>query len=481
VARVDSLLSILQQQNGNELQLGTDREPKMFAHGSPKKLSLPATSEQTLRDLLGEILTPEREQVIRTKGRFHAKYLSAAHGAFDVKIVARAGDGFDVSFVGEVVAIAAATAPTPTAPADAAARAPISSRVEVGGSSVLAGLIARASALRASDVHLVDGAPPVARVDGKLRRLSDDPIDLASALPLEKARLEHVLSGRSVEAAFDVAGVGRVRLHAFRVAEGLAAAIRLLPDLAPSLASLRIPVPLEDLVDLPHGLVIACGATGAGKSTTLAALAQEALRRRSVVLATLEDPIEYALAPSDSSVIRRRQIGRDVPDFASGLRDALREDPDVLLLGEMRDPETITLALTAAETGHLVLSSLHSGSAASAIERIVDAYPPERAAQVRVQLADSLKAVIVQRLVPRAQRNGRLPAVEVLRVTHAIASIIRDGKTAQLATAMQTGRREGMIPLERCLADRVTAGEVELEDALAAANDPAALAMYLSK
>jgi twitching motility protein PilT len=265
------------------------------------------------------------------------------------------------------------------------------------------------------------------------------------------------------------------------VAEGLAAAIRLLPDKAPSLASLHIPVPLEDLVDLPHGLVIACGATGAGKSTTLAALAQEALRRRSVVLATLEDPIEYALTANDSSVVRRRQIGRDVPNFATGLRDALREDPDVLLLGEMRDPETITLALTAAETGHLVLSSLHSGSAASAIERIVDAYPPQRAAQIRVQLADSLKAVIVQRLVPRARGNGRLPAVEVLRVTHAIASMIRDGKTAQLATAMQSGRREGMIPLERCLADLVNAGEVELDHARAAANDPASLAMYLSK
>ena len=465
MARVDSLLSILQQQNANELQLGTDREPKMLAHGSPKKLPLPATSEQTLRDLLGEILTPELEQGIRAKGRLQTRYVAAAHGAFDVKISARAGDGFDVSFVREAAAV----------------RAPASSPVEVEGPPVLASLIARASALRASDLHLVDGARPLARVDGKLRRLSEEAVDLGSVLPLEKGRTDHVLSGHSVEVAFDVTGVGRVRLHAFRVAEGLAAAIRLLPDKAPSLASLHIPVPLEDLVDLPHGLVIACGATGAGKSTTLAALAQEALRRRSIVLATLEDPIEYALTANDSSALRRRQIGRDVPDFATGLRDLLREDPDVLLLGEMRDPETITLALTAAETGHLVLSSLHSGSAASAVERIVDAYPPERATQIRVQLADSLKAIIVQRLVPRAHGTGRLPAVEVLRVTHAVASIIREGKTAQLPTMMQSGRREGMIPLERCLADRVAAGEVELDDARAAANDPASLAMYLSK
>jgi twitching motility protein PilT len=482
MARVDSLLSILLQQNADELQLGTDREPKMLARGALKKLSLPATPEETLRDLLGEILSPEREQALRAKGRLHEKYVSASHGAFDVKIAARPGEGFDVSFVRE--ATVEATAPRslePIAAPPTAGVAAAAARIDLEGSPVLERLVVRASGLRASDLHLVDGAQPVVRVDGKLRRLSDDAIDLASVLPLERARIEHLLAGHSAEFAFDVAGVGRVRVHAFRVAEGLAAAVRLLPDKAPSLASLHIPVPLEDLVDLPHGLVIACGAAGAGKSTTLAALAQEALRRRSIVLATLEDPIEYALTPGDASVVRRRQIGRDVPDFATGLRDALREDPDVLLLGEMRDRETIGLVLTAAETGHLVLSSLHSGSAASAIERIVDAYPPERAAQIRVQLADSLKAIVVQRLVRRAHKNGRVPAVEVLRVTHAVASMIRDGKTAQLTTAMQSGRREGMIPLERCLADRVLAGEVDLDDARAAANDPASLAAYLSK
>jgi twitching motility protein PilT len=481
MARVDSLLSILRQLDANELHLGTDREPKLLAHGAVRKLSLPATPEQTLRELLGEILTPDCDRVIRAKGRMRARYDSAAHGAFDVEIAGRAGDGFDVSFIREAVAAATVRVPEPAVLRVATARVPTPSPVEVDPSPVLPKLIAKASALRASDVHLLDGAAPMARVDGKLHRLSEDAMDLSSALPLDKAQTALVLSGRAVEIAIELSGVGRARVHAFRVAEGLAAAIRLLPDKAPSLASLHIPVPLEDLVDLPHGLVLACGATGAGKSTTLAALAQEALRRRSILLSTLEDPIEYALTPTDSSVLRRRQIGRDVPDFATGLRDALREDPDVLLLGEMRDAETITLALTAAETGHLVLSSLHCGSAASAIERIVDAYPPERATQIRVQLADSLKAVIVQRLVPRARGDGRLPAVEVLRVTHAVASIIREGKTAQLPTAMQSSRREGTIPLERCLADRVIAGEVALEDARAAANDPASLAKYLGK
>jgi len=290
-----------------------------------------------------------------------------------------------------------------------------------------------------------------------------------------------LLRGSSADAGVDAPGIGRARLHVFRTSEGLAAAVRLLPASAPSLASLQLPMPLEDLIALPHGLVLVCGATGSGKSTTLAALAQEALRRRSIVLSTLEDPIEHGLVASESSLVRRRQVGRDTPDFASGLRDALREDPDVLLVGEMRDPDTIGLALTAAETGHLVLSSLHSGSAASAVERIVDAYPPGRQAQIRIQLADSLRAVVVQRLLPRARGGSRIVALEVLRVTHAVASMVRDGKTAQLSTAMQSGRREGMISLERCLADRVQAGEVRLEDARAASNDPASLSLYMAK
>jgi twitching motility protein PilT len=275
--------------------------------------------------------------------------------------------------------------------------------------------------------------------------------------------------------------VGRVRAHIFQSEGGRAAAIRLLPKHAPSLASLQFPVPLDDLITLPHGLVLVCGAAGSGKSTTLAALAQEALRRRSVVLVTLEDPIEYALASTERSVLRRRQIGRDVTDFASGLRDALREDPDMILIGEMRDSETISLALTAAETGHLVFATLHSRSAASAIERIVDSYPPERASQIRGQLADSLRAVVAQRLVPNARGQGRLPALEVLRVNHAAAAMIRESKTAQLGSVLQSGRKEGMIMLERCLADRVTAGEVRIEDARAASNDPASLAMQLQR
>ncbi|HEY2734221.1 MAG TPA: ATPase, T2SS/T4P/T4SS family, partial [Polyangiales bacterium] len=197
-------------------------------------------------------------------------------------------------------------------------------------------------------------------------------------------------------------------------------------------------------------------------------------------LVTLEDPIEYTLTPSETSLVRRRQIGRDVRDFASGLRDALRADPEMLMLGELRDPESIALALTAAETGHLVLASMHSGSASSAIERIVDSYETGRQQQIRWQLADSLRAVVAQRLLNRVRGEGRVPAIELLRVTRGVASLIREGKTAQFATVLQSSRREGMISLERSLADRVQAGEVRTEDAYAAANDPESLAIFLA-
>jgi len=507
MARIDSLLSIVAQQGADELRLGTDREPRMLAAGAPKRLAIPATPEETLRELLGELLTPERERLMREHGRAELVYEAVGVGRFQVRFAVGAGGGFEVLFRRDAarsvaasrdrnhapaVAVAHRPAPALASPAPPAAPPP---PAEVAPpvpaeppaapadamSASLLGLVANAAALRASDLHIDDGAPAVVRVDGALRRLGDEPVDLAAALALGPDREARIARGGSLDLGVEAPGVGRVRVHVFRTASGLAASVRLLPEAAPALASLHLPVAVDDLVELPHGLVLVCGASGSGKSTTLAALAQEALRRRSIVLVTLEDPIEYALSAAATSLVRRRQVGQDVPDFASGLRDALREDPDVLLVGEMRDPETIGLALTAAETGHLVLASMHSRSAASAVERIVDTYPPARQGQIRVQLADALQAVIVQRLLPRARGSGRLPAVEVLRVTHAVESMIREAKTSQIASAIQSGRREGMISLERSLADRVQAGEVRPEDARTAANDPASLAMYLAK
>jgi twitching motility protein PilT len=393
---------------------------------------------------------------------------------------------------------ALATAPATPPPTQAAAPPPARTPVAVEASprpsesttpsdtapAELAALLARAVGLRASDLHLLEGAPPLVRVGGELVTLAPEPtVDLPRLLgpSLGDQARRRLAEGSSLDVAIGLPSSGRFRANVYQTATGLAAALRLLSPSPPALGELGLPVGLDDVIDLPHGLVLVCGATGSGKSTTLAALAEEALRRRPCMLVTLEDPIEYVLPVRGArGACRQRQVGRDVRDFATGLRDALREDPDLLLIGEMRDPETIGLALTAAETGHLVLASLHSRSAASAVERIVDTYAPERQQQIRVQLADALRVVVAQRLVPRASGEGRVLAVEVLRATHAVASAIRDAKTAAIQSAIQAGKRDGMIPLERCLADLVQRQRVSLEAARAAANDPGALGAYLA-
>ena len=348
--------------------------------------------------------------------------------------------------------------------------APAPSPAPVAAPTGASSLLQQAVSLQASDLHLMEGEPATARIDGRLRVLDEPSDPLLAELAGNAGIGDH---------AFELEGVGRFRLNLYRAGGRLAAAIRVLPRRAPQLAELHFPTPLDELVHAPHGLVIVCGPTGSGKSATLAALALEALRHRGGVLVTLEDPVEYSIAAPPGALVRQREIGRDVRDFTAGLRDALREDPDILLIGEMRDAESIGLALTAAETGHLVLASLHSRSAAASIERIVDSYPPERQQQIRVQLADSLRAVVAQRLLPRARGAGRVPAVEILRGNHTVASLIRESKSAQLPNTIQSSRKDGMLPLERCLADLVRSAQVTREAALAAANDPATLQSLL--
>jgi twitching motility protein PilT len=570
VAAIDSLLKLASTQGANELRVGTDKSPAIFLNGAQKRLTMRPMPGEELRQVLGEVLTEDREGLLRRDGQVEFAYFVADVGTFHV-VLARRGligpedplslDGtfrlsprpgqapfapaapvdepplppgaFDREGAGSSAASRdAGTPPSERRPRDlaapvvhaeappraaasrgglpataeiAAAGAPGSRGAEAVGEAIRDGmevppmgaleksamvepgeplrrLLEQAVALGASDLHLRSGEAPQVRVNGRLLRLDEGRTDAVEALLgglLDAAGRRRLAAGRSVDLAAWVAGAGRFRLNVYRTSEGLALAVRVLRSEAPALGELSLPVPLDELIDLPHGLVIVAGPTGSGKSTTLAALAQEALRRRSVVLIGLEDPIEHVLVPGPASLVRQRQVGREVVDLTTGLRDALREDPDILLIGEMRDPESIALALTAAETGHLVLTSLHSRSSVSAIERIVDTYAPERQQQIRVQLADALRAVVTQRLLPRARRQGRVPAVEVLRGTHAVASLIREGKTAQIPTTIQSGKREGMVPLERTLADLVRSGQVTVDAARAVAGDQGALAEYL--
>ena len=474
-----SLLKLVVAQQADELRLGVERAPVVLTSGMAKNLTLSETGERVLRQMLGALLTPEAEASL-ARGESYSSVLDAGEGlgVYQVQFLPRPGQevGFDVTLTNAQhqpstpEPIAAAT-PASASAAHDISRAP--SRV----TSALEALLARAAALRASDVHVRQGEAAFARIDGKLLLLQAGPHDISELLGSIGQR---ATPQRSVDIALDSASAGRVRLHTFLAGGVPVLALRILPPTIPTLSALGFPSDLKDLATLPNGLVLLTGPAGSGKSTTAAALCQELLRQRSVMLLTLEDPVEYCFDTSHtSSIVRQRQVGVDVPDFATGLRDALREDPDVLLIGEMRDAESISLALTAAETGHLVFATLHSRSAASAIDRIIDAYPAGQQNQLRVQLSESLRAVIAQRLLPHARGSGRALAIEVLRRNVAVANLIREGKTPQLVSAMQSSRKEGMVLLERSLAELCRSGAIEERHAFAAANDQDSLMEYL--
>ena len=503
---IDSVLKILVQQEGTELRLASDRPPQMFKDGTELPLTIPAMPTGRIRELLDDLWT-SHEAALRQRGQVSLTYSSPELGKFIVILVQQAESALEVTFRREANRVrqhdqSASCAPRGDVVDDATASCvdhtsattsggPVRRRLDAEGGSLwsaeadklpaaLVAVLTRAVSLGASDIHLSPQRAPIVRINGALQVLEGAPGFDTAALVGGEERLQRLRAGASVDRAFDVPAVGRVRVNVFASDEGWCAAMRVLRREAPTLADLNLPPQIEPLIHLPHGLVVACGPTGCGKSTTLAALVQHALRARPQVLVTLEDPIEYIIRPlRPSALVRQREVGTHVRDFATGLRDALREDPDMLLVGEMRDPETISLALTAAETGHLVFASLHSRTAASAVERIIDTYSPERQRQIRVQLADSLRAVISQRLLPTADGAARLPAVELLRITHGVANLIREGRTAQIVSALQAGGNEGMLVLERSLADLVRANRIRRETALAVASDSATLGEYL--
>lgn len=488
---IDQILSVVVKQGANELRLATNREPSVFAQGTRLRFTMAPTSNAVLRQLLGNILSPERDLELTQKRQLAFEYHLAKVGDFKVKASSRGSDELEVTFsltstlTAPTTAAPAPIRPAPDLPNSVAAPSSVDgARVaaEPTCTQLLVELVQLARQAHASDLHLADGEVPYLRVDGRLRPVSNfTAVQVADAFRLDKSAWDTISSGTAHEGAIELPTQDRLRTCIYRAETGFAAAVRILPKSAPHLDTLELAVPIQFLAEEPHGLVVLCGATGSGKSTTLAALCRYAIEHRSVLLVTLEDPIEFALRGSTQSIVRQRQIGRDVSTYEVGLRDVLRSDPDIIMVGELRDAETIRLALTAAETGHLVLASLHSASAASCIERIVDAYPSEQRPQIRVQLADALRAVVVQKLVPRAQAGGRVVAMELLRVTRGVANVIREGRTAQVGTMLQGGKRDGMISLERCLADYVHSGTISLETAKTAANDLESLATYLAK
>ncbi len=321
----------------------------------------------------------------------------------------------------------------------------------------------------ASDIHLSAGMPPLVRVCGALEPLEDAvlgnaPIRAMIDSVLPESQRRHFADGAACDFAFSIEGLGRYRANAYRQQRGVGLALRPIPEQVPTLASIYAPPILETLANHSHGLVLVVGPTGSGKSTTLAAMVDQVNHTAAKHVLTIEDPVEFIYTP-DRCLITQREVGRDTPSFADALKAALREDPDVILLGEMRDLETIRLALTAAETGHLVLATLHTATAAQAVERIVDVFPGSERDLALTLLADVLRAVVAQELLPRQDGQGRVAAHEVLIGTPAVRNLIREGKGAQLLSAMQTGQQFGMQTMAQSVERLAKAGVINLPEA----------------
>lgn len=352
------------------------------------------------------------------------------------------------------IAQAAFEAATPSA-------VPSSVRIEV--------LLEECIKKNASDIHIQVGLPPILRIDGSLTPIPNTPVlteDMIEKLvfsTLDAMQRETLAKDREFDYSFSFGDIARFRVNAFREKGNLAAAFRLIPTKMPTIEELGMPEVVTSFADYPRGLVLVTGPTGSGKSTTLAALINKINTEKAVHIVTIEDPIEFT-HKSKRSVVVQREVHYDTFSFARALKSVLRQDPDVVLLGEMRDLETISSAITIAETGHLVFATLHTNSAAQSVDRMVDVFPAEQQPQIRSQLSSVLMAVCSQRLIP-AIGGGRVVAAEIMIANSAVRSIIREGKTHQLDTTIQTGANEGMQTMDRTLAKLVQQGTITYDSA----------------
>ncbi|MBU3810849.1 MAG: type IV pilus twitching motility protein PilT [Candidatus Niameybacter stercoravium] len=337
-----------------------------------------------------------------------------------------------------------------------------------------------------SDLHITVGIPPMVRLNGSVMTLGDYPV----VTPEEAKRLVYSIINEErarileeqgdVDFSFAVENIGRFRVNAYKQRSSYCLAIRLLVNRIATLEELGLPSVLKDLATKPRGLIIVTGPTGSGKSTTLAAMIDYINKNRRLHIITIEDPIEY-LYRHGNCIVNQREVGDDTKSFARALRSAMREDPDVILVGEMRDLETIQAAITAAETGHLVLSTLHTKGAASTVDRMIDVFPADQQRQIRIQLAGVLEGVVTQNLIPRADGQGRALAMEIMLVTDAIRNMIRDEKVYQINTAMQTGAKFGMQTLDAHLAELVREEVITLKEAVSSCISQEDLMRYIGK
>jgi len=332
-------------------------------------------------------------------------------------------------------------------------------------------ILKEAVQLNASDIHIAAFQPPIFRINGKLvktdnlQELGSEQIKTLLLNIIDEHQKNHLFAEKELDFSYSLPGISRFRVNYFFQRNSLSAAFRVIKAKIATIEELRLPPQIKEFAAYPRGLVLVTGPTGSGKSTTLAAIIDLINENRVENIITIEDPIEY-LYKHKKSLISQREVGSDTKSFANALKYVLREDPDIILVGEMRDLETISSALTAAETGHLVFSTLHTQDAAQTLDRVVDIFPPHQQQQVRIQLSGTLKAVLVQQLIPTIDNQGRVPAVELMFSNVAIRNLIREMKTHQIYSAIQSGGRRGMITMDMSLADLYRKGLISREIAL---------------
>src|SRR5438874_621504 len=521
-ARIDPFVDVLLREGGDQLYLLPDEPVTMLKDGKPRKVSRQPLTDQHIYALLVEVAPSEAADHIDKMAETEFEYI-ADRGMVRVRIVPELGRLTAVVAPANpgaepvAPAAAAARAPAPAVrrpsgataapPAPAAQRAPavagghaaapaashqppaglpvdFAASPYQGAERALGELLKALVSSASSDLHLRVAEPPVFRTHGEMKRQSTAPLSpeqlelmLLSVMP-ERNRSEWKETGDS-DFAYEIRGLARFRVNAARDRKGPMAVFRVIPAQVVTVEQLGITKEVQQLCYLTKGLVLVTGPTGSGKSTTLCSLVDLVNRTRTDHIITIEDPIEF-VHENKKCVITQRQVGVHTDSFKSELRAALREDPDIVLVGEMRDLETIAIAIETAETGHLVFGTLHTTTAASTVDRIIDQFPTDRQAQIRVMLSESLRGVIAQTLCKKVG-GGRVAALEVLLVNSAISNLIREGKTFQINSMMQVGRAQGMVTLNDALADLVKKGQITPEEAILRAVDKPGMDVVLKR
>ncbi len=476
MARIDRLIQAAVQNGAERLVVASGERIIFEVGGEIRPVSpQPATLEQ-VRDLLTEIAPPDLESM--SEGPREFRY-TGAPGAVSVRVVRTEGAiRMELAMVKAGTAAASSTRPGGAAAPGAAKAPPAGSGAASKGAGAAAfksmeALFGRLVAERCSDLHLTPGYPPLFRKDGEIVRLGQDPplqaeqlAEMLMAITPEGKRSEF-RETHDLDFGYEIPGLARFRCNLFEDRRGMGGVFRVIPTDILTAAQLGLPPHILALCDLHKGLVLVTGPTGSGKSTTLAAMIDHINRNEAVHIITIEDPIEF-VHPTRKALINQREVGNHTEGFKRALRAALREDPDIVLVGEMRDLETVSIAIETAETGHLVFGTLHTNTAPSTVDRIIDQFPPDRQNQVRAMLSESLKGVITQTLC-RKKGGGRVAALEVLLVNAAVSNLIREGKTFQIPSIMQTGKAAGMVTLGDALFELVRKDLIDAAEGYACA------------